>query len=277
MSIALRASTKEAMAASADAALRWWSARPRRASGARRAQATRAHARAIGHLLGAFDALAVHRGCAATRLSQALAAALQRPVVRGPHGRYFADADMDFVQKKKVDEPDAPVPNMEDDGNMDRDMPAAEDHTGVDMDEDWDDDSDGVDRFAAYGQPPLPVPATISMLQDVPEQLKASRYTLVVFVESSHAPTATTTSFHASDPTGKFLFRTYGDDGVQSDVGELRPGEWVRVVSALRNSDDDAHFSIHSFERVDPHLASTFEGQAWAPPPNSIFPGDVGW
>jgi hypothetical protein len=73
-----RASIMEA-AASAHGAPHWWSARPRRAGAARRAQALRAHGRAVGHLLRAVEALEAHRGGTPTRLAFALAEALRAP------------------------------------------------------------------------------------------------------------------------------------------------------------------------------------------------------
>ena len=66
-------------AASSPGASGWWSARPRRAGAARRAQALRAHGRAVGHLLRAVEALEAHRGGTPTRLARALAEALRAP------------------------------------------------------------------------------------------------------------------------------------------------------------------------------------------------------
>jgi hypothetical protein len=60
----------------------WFSSgRPRRCSAARRLQKQRSHGRAIGHLLGAVNALTSHRGAEPTRLARALAEALGRPLL----------------------------------------------------------------------------------------------------------------------------------------------------------------------------------------------------
>jgi hypothetical protein len=95
----------------------WFTAgRPRRSGVARRLQATRAQARAIGHLLSSVEALCGHRGCTPTRLTRALAEALaQRDAARdatwdhdvasmAPEATCRAGAAPDAQRKRKYDE-----------------------------------------------------------------------------------------------------------------------------------------------------------------------------
>ena len=98
-------------AASASGAPRWWSARPRRAGAARRAQALRAHGRAVGQLLRAVEALSAHRGGTPTRLALALAAALGAPrhdhptppSPPGPHEMESQDAEAKTEESRVAD------------------------------------------------------------------------------------------------------------------------------------------------------------------------------